>query len=209
MTFSSVYEITDTLCMVRKQHYWCYFNGTDRDDRWTNRNVSGSGSFIMSDNINTGFRITTGASNGNRSRIDFNCIRHYDCNSSVSIQVTRSQDTARQQVAGGFVGEPCQFPLHAAYSIQDQLAGSKYLILAGDGCCTTNTATCVCTDGVWRSHKIELTACDIQLTLCGGCVDATHCCTLPTIPLEPIFDVRTVNCGAHWGEIRYSEAYNI
>ena len=57
MAFPSVYEMTNPLTTVRKQHFWEYFSGATLNSRWnvTNNNASTSG---MSDEVDGGYYIT-------------------------------------------------------------------------------------------------------------------------------------------------------
>ena len=75
MAFPSVYEMTNPLTTVRKQHFWEYFSGATLNSRWaiTNWN-SVTGATAMADEVDGGLKLTT---SGNRSAIQFNDIRPF------------------------------------------------------------------------------------------------------------------------------------
>jgi hypothetical protein len=101
MTFDSVYEMTNPLTTVRKQHFWDYFSGSTLNSRWTTSNIVGTGTFGMADEVDGGFSIKAGATTGNASGIEFNDIRQYAHDGSVNIAVwKRVADTATDVYTG-------------------------------------------------------------------------------------------------------------
>ena len=85
MAFPSVYEMTNPLTTVRKQHFWDYFSGATLNSRWTFTNHLGAGSGAMSDSVDGGYIVTTASATNNRSGISFNDIRPFAHDGSVMI----------------------------------------------------------------------------------------------------------------------------
>lgn len=205
MTFNSVYEILDPISTIRKQRFWDWFDGDDLRSFWTKRNNQGTGTFAMQDAIDAGFRITTGSSNGDQSRIDFNNIRHYNHNGAVCVFVCRSENTNRSQLNCGFVGVVDLFPVEMVFMGNDHF-DSFYRLITGDGV-QNNTDTDVATDALFHSHRIEVDGTDATLFI-DGVLKVTKQANIPDVKMQPILRIRVSQNGPKFTEIRYFEAYN-
>jgi len=83
-----------------------------------------------------------------------------------------------------------------------------YCLRTNDGCGASSSCACVVIDEWFRVHKLELRACDNQLTICGGCANVTKTTDLPACKLQPIYEVATLTSNIATGRIRYLEAYS-
>jgi len=77
MTYGSVYEITNPLTTVAKQHFVDWFSGNTLDPLWTNTNTN-SGSTAMVNAIDGGIKLQTGTTNASYVQMDFGNKRQFN-----------------------------------------------------------------------------------------------------------------------------------
>ncbi len=213
MVFESVYEVTDVFTTVRKQRIWCWFDGNAIHARWNNFDA-GAGSSAMLDCICGGFRTTTSTTVSQRRGELFNSIQHYSETASVAIGVTRNVTGATIQVIAGFNdgNQSCWFSGsndNAMYMDDTGVLCNKTLINSQACAGFTAVCTCVARDTNFTGWKVEMNACDDELTLCcSACVAATGTIDLPGEALQPAFGVLSRACAARSMDMRYFEAYN-
>ena len=208
MTFSSVYEMTNPLTTVRKQHFWDWFSGDDLHNRWTKRDNSGTGVFNMVDAVDEGFSITTGAAaTNNRSRIDHNNKRWVAHNGSELIAVVRRVTTTNMICQVGLHGDANTSPTEIAV-YRDQTSNTNKVLFNGDATSTTSTDSSIVVDENYTNVKIQLTSSSAKMTL-AGVLEATSTTNLPDSKMQPAFESRNItSAGAKECRIRYFEAYN-
>jgi len=211
-SFASIYESRQALCVVQKSKKVEWFSGECLPSDWRDITTSG-GSSTMSDIIDAGYRMTTTATTSNRRGVDQGDILHYSCNGAVAIAVARRVTCANAQMFAGFqdaAGAASWFSTgsdNAGYLDDTGLGSFKLLISTNTGS-FTNTCTCVARDTCFTTSKTEIKACDVCLTIGGGCVCATHGCNLPTCAQQMAVGILSRAGVATSGDIRYMEAYN-
>ena len=205
MTFSSVYEMTNPLTTVRKQHFWDWFSGDSLNSRWTQRNISGTGTFAMYDTVDGGVRVLTQAAASSNVSLDFNDKQQYSHNSSVIIYQGRRTDSSTRASFGltGTAG------VRATNFVDyvDDTSNTYKGIRSADGSTISETASTTAVGFVLETTKLVLGSSDITLTING--VDTTVKSTnLPTAKLQPSVDALTRDGSANGLSVVYCEAYN-
>ena len=206
MAFPSVYEMTNPLTTVRKQHFWEYFSGDSLNARWTFADYSSTGSGAMSDSVDGGYIVTTGSATNARSGITFNDIRPFNYNSSVMIAVVRRNSVA------SFINSGLSSTKDIAASLTDSVlyendTSDTYINLMTTRTSTTTTATDVAIHTNYTAVKIETKASSVEMTL-DGVLKATSTTNLPTAALQPNFMMLRRASGTANGNISYMECYN-
>jgi len=210
MVEASLYEHLFPLTTVMKQRVVEHFDGDILcADRWTLSQISGCGGTVaMNDAVNGGVRVSSGATNGNSSEIDFCNIRQYcDC-ASVFITVFKLVGTVSQQLQGGLFGDVAggtSFSIVGTDTFNDACCFNMFTF---DGTCSSYQSSCVALDTSAHSHKVALNMCNNEWTIDGGCVCVTKTTNLPTTKLQPGMFTRARSAGAKSIDLIYYEAYN-
>jgi len=206
MVEASLYEHLFPLTTIMKQRVVEHFSGdTLCTVRWTTLIGAGSANFTMNNAINGGFEINPTASSSSGS-VHFCCTRQYSCAGAVIIGVVSRDAAAINQIALHEFNTANTN--HSQILMTNDACGTNYTLTTNDTTAPANTVcTAVATDGTRRNVKIQLNACDAELTLCGGSVDATSSCDLPNTKMQPMFRgvSRTGNVNIFF---HYLEAYN-
>ena len=206
MAFPSVYEMTNPLTVLRKQHFWEYFSGATLNSRWTQTNVTGTGTFAMADEVDGGFSIKAGATTGNASGIEFNDIRQYAHDGSVNIAVWKRVADTKTDVYTGFSSVLGLSVLNSAWAVQLNNA-TNLLLWTGDASAGSQTQTDIPRDIVYHTTKLECGSADIKLTV-DGVLKVTKTTNRPTVKLQPVCFVESRDATAREVRIRYMECYN-
>lgn len=207
MTFSSVYEILTPITTVRKTKFWDWFDGDDLRAIWTTRNITGTGTFAMSDVADDGFTVQSGATSSDESRIDFNSIRHYLQTACVFIGVMKAVSNSSSAQYCGLVNPTTTYDgIDRAIFVLDT-ANSNTSLRTADGSTSSETTTDVVNDTNFHSVKIECSSANIKLTQ-DGVLKVTKTTNRPTTRLEPNFGVKTTSAAAKALRARYCEVYN-
>jgi len=210
MAFPSVYEMTNPLTTVRKQHFWEYFSGATLNSRWTQTNVTGTGTFAMSDEVNGGFKITAPSGGGNPTiAISFHGsspVRQYAPDGSVYIVVAKASSTTSAIFKMGLknVGNSDNFNLDSASVFNNH---TNYSLRTGDGSNNTEADGSVPKDASWHIHKLVLGSSGVDL-LIDGVQQVTNTTNLPDTDLLPQAQIVSTNSDAKSLSIRYMECYN-
>ena len=207
MAFPSVYEMTNPLTTVRKQHFWDYFSGATLNSRWTFTNHLGAGSGAMSDSVDGGYIVTTASATNNRSGISFNDIRPFAHDGSVMIASVK-RNTASSFIYTG-LSESSDSAGSDANSISCENDTSDTFIQLynkGTGSALT-TVTDVPIHTNYTDVKIELLSSSATMSL-DGVLKADITSFLPTVALQPNFLVLRRISGNATGNIKYMECYN-
>ena len=207
MAFPSVYEMTNPLTTVRKQHFWDYFSGATLNSRWTFTNHLGAGSGAMSDSVDGGYIVTTASATNNRSGISFNDIRPFAHDGSVMIASVK-RNTASSFIYTG-LSESSDSAGSDANSISCENDTSDTFIQLynkGTGSALT-TVTDVPIHTNYTDVKIELLSSSATMSL-DGVLKADITSFLPTVALQPNFLVLRRSSGNATGNIKYMECYN-
>ena len=202
---SSLYERFSPLTQLMNQRVVEEFSGASPDgQRWTNYNGGGSGiSVTNSDTLNGGVIVTSNTSSG--GSFWFNNIRQYDPLNSVIIAVVEPTATTFD---GGF-GLSNQINFHSDghfATVHIYSPTPLYYLYTGDPT-RSEVATTVAIDlNVAHSHKIDLGATAITLTI-DGVLEVTKTTNRPTLKLQPDIMYNSMN-GLGFVKYRYLEAYN-
>ena len=207
MTFNSVYEITNNLSTIAGQHMIDYFSGNSLDDRWTETNVAGTGTFAMSDSVDGGFSITTATADNNNSSINFNNKRPFNYENSGCVGVVQKVATSSKIWCGfrnsGLVDSENWSSLYG-----DGQDGTYKSLTTGDGAGTSTANSSVANDTAWTLFKIETTPSINNLTI-NGVLEVSKTTDLNDAQkMQPIFQVKALTTGGKEGKIRYMEAWN-
>lgn len=207
MTFSSVYEMTNPLTTVRKQHFWDWFSGDSLNSRWSWK--AGTGGVVssqgMNDSVNGGYQLRM--TNGHIGTYDFNNKRQYSNTGAVNISVMQ-RNHADGHAHSGFRG--------------DNTVGTSYLdrevafikirkttttILGSTGNASALTSVSLGTsDSDLHSVKTELKSSSCEFTF-DGVLQGTNTTNLPTAKMQPMWAAEAE--GSSQGiNIVYYEAYN-
>jgi hypothetical protein len=210
--FESMYESFNPLTTVNKQHFVEWFSGSVLDSIWTVTDLTGSNSSGMSDTVDGGYNITTGATSGNTRFINFNNKRQYSHNSSVMICIMKRNGEASHNMGCGFSDDNAK-----SYSdtgtfnfsmVENRHALSTVALKTADGTTPSRTqGSEIGRTTTWHSHKIVNGASNVILTN-DGVEDVVKTTNLPTAKMQPIFSMQGTASATASGNVRYMECYN-
>ena len=213
MTYGSVYEITNPLTRVAKQHMVTWFTGSSYlPSEWTFRNVAGTGSQGTSDLIDGGFQIKSATGSGQQSKIDCDNIRQY---SNTGSSVTWIHKPAFKDSGviwfSGFGYEKT----HNEWSqINNQAIcfadadNSVFDLRTEDSSSNTDVASNSPVSVGFHAENIELkpSSCDMSI---DGVLEAVATTNLPTTKLQPYFSSANRTSTANsWHYVLMCEAFN-
>mgnify|MGYP003654666351 CR=1 FL=1 len=216
MAFPSVYEMTNPLTVLRKQHFWEYFSGATLNSRWGFSSLAGVATGSMQDTVDGGYKIHASAGNSAQGAIAFGnasgVINPFSPTGSVVIMVVKPENAA----VGGIWAPLAGFATHA-----DILgAGRDYANLnnSTDGTYvatnTRNVSSYVLTNTTFPTTtndsmlwKIECKSSSVVYNI-NGTLQATVTTSLPANPMHPNFGVRNETTQYPTASIKYCEAYN-
>ena len=204
----SIYEHLHPLTTVGKQHFVEDFTGDALDTyRWATNNVVGTSTYAMADEVDGGFKITTGVGQYNRGTINFNDIMQFAHNGSVCIGVVKAPDSNSEQYCGLAAGADLSNGAFN-YCLYSQATNQGYKrMVTHNGTSMSETNTGVSDDTVWTLFKLVLTASDSEIFI-NGILRGTNTQYLPLAKMQPAFMARSRDDPIKSGQIRYMEAYN-
>ena len=189
MAFPSVYEMTNPLTTVRKQHFWEYFSGATLNSRW-GTNLVGSATVSMADSANGGVKL--GTTGSQKATISLGGVRFFNYENSVfiaSFKFDATQASTIQAIAlsNGSVGSPRDSGLHTA-GISDAVNGGVYYVDHGRGSgAVVNTATTDAVDTNFHTVKISLNSSShITTTIDGNAIGSTITSDVPAHRMSPV-----------------------
>ena len=195
MAFPSVYEMTNPLTTVKKQHMWEYFTGKQLSVRRWKTTLVGSATVSIADSANDGVKFsTTGASQkvtmssggNNPSARQF---YHQNCTFIASFKFDATQASTIQAIglSNGTTDSPRTYDYNTA-SISDVTNLGIYYVDHGDGSgAVVNTATTDTVDTNWHTVKISLDSSSyITTTIDGNAIGSTITTDVPTHRMAPI-----------------------
>jgi len=204
MTSESIYEHLFALTTIMKQRVVDNFDGDTLNERWATRDITGTGTFAMLDEVDGGFRITTGVNTSDSSSIWFNSIDHYDHNASVVIWVSRRATIGF--TAAGLSNNKFDTSSHAT-NIQDDTGDTNKEFITVDASAATSTSTGVAIDTIFTGYKIICGA-STYTAFVNGIQRATNSTNLPNAGMSPHVNVFARGAGSRIVDIRYYEAFN-
>lgn len=207
-TQESLYEHLFPLTTIMKQRVVDNLDGDTLNERWTVTHIGG-GSTTMEDAIDDGFKITTGTTLNDSTRVQFGDIRQYAHNASVSICVMKTTTTATAETLVGFnaeVGSPINH-----FSFAGQITGistTDYVLLTGDDATSSGTEATFALDTIFHIHQVENGSANIKYSI-DGVLEVTKESNRPIAKLQPILWKKTkLASTARIGHYRYYEAFN-
>ena len=195
MPFPSVYEMTNPLTTVAKQHMWEYFSGATLDDRRWKTTLSG-GTVSIADAVNGGVKLSVSGVNfkatissggdGNPAARQF---YHQDCTFIASFKFDAGQASTIQAIglSNGTTASPRTYDYNTA-SISDVTNLGIYYVDHGDGSgAVIHTATTDTVDTNWNTVKISLNSSShITTTINGNAIGSTITSDVPTHRMAPV-----------------------
>ena len=204
---SSLHERLSPLTQVLKQRVVETFSGALLNERWTENNVTGTNTFAMADEIDGGFKITTGTSGSDNGIIDFNDIRQYDPAASVLIAIAKKTSTTATRTRVAIGNTTPNIGTHIAY-YDANTEVSNFRLATGDGGGASFTNTSITLDAAWHLIVIDNGVTNTLLSM-DGVLEVTKSTDKPTLKMAPSFYVVDLaSSSAKTGQIRYLEAYN-
>ena len=211
MVFPSVYEMTNPLTTVRKQHFWEYFSGGTLNSRWTlEQLVGGDSTLVMSDTVDGGAIFTNQSTFNRVASFHFNNKRQYDYNGSVFIWVAqRSSATSLGILLDiGLNGTTGQSSTDSILFRQYDDGSSFIGALSKSATAESTTATDVATNSNMQVLKCAVDASNAIYSI-NGITKVTKTTNLPTAKMQPKIRMDNVTqTGLRTVNIRYCEAYN-
>ena len=207
---SSLYEKLFPLNTVMKQRMVENFNGDALDtDRWTTSQYNTTYmTFRTSDTINGGFEMVTPASNNTGGNITFgNVARQYSETGSVFICVAKGSDSLTENFQG-FVKDHVTWNTYRNMATIGNVPNEGVLFSHTSNASADTQVSCGATFHATEAlYKIE---CKQTLVEYGtnGTIGATVTSTLPVVPMQPRFGVRSLSAAIHTGRCTYLECYN-
>jgi len=215
MVESTIYEhLFGSYCCAHcepSQHVVEHFDGdTLCTDRWQTACLIGTNTFRMADVICGGFEIVTGATTNAVGDISYSITARQFCPAGAILIAVASAITtnASANMSVGFDNNFTTCSGNDFVTAGICTTVSNFLIRNANPT-VTKTCTCVAKDfDTFHNFKLEMTACDLELTLCGGCIDATTTTQRPNAKQHPIYSQQTITTSSRTGRIRYLEAFN-
>ena len=209
MTFNSVYEITNPLTKVGKQHFIEYFTGKDLDtNRWVFQQASGTGTTGMQDAADGGYMQTTSASNSSnymQIKAGGGSIRAFDAVGCAFIAVARAITGSNNAFYVGLHEDSYIAASHTSSKSYYELQCRNNLVG------TVGVSSSLGIDYDWHTHKASTDGTAAHYWI-DGLVSCTQTSTLPSTAagdLEPWFQSYTVSgATSRSTAIRYFEAWN-
>ena len=206
-TVASLYEQLFPLTTVMKQRMVETFSGDSLDGRWTTENFGGTGTFVMQDEIDGGYKIMTEATDTTAVAIHFNNIRQYAHNASEIITVYEPIHTTLITVDVGFANDVSNVTaLDMAVARIDETS-SFFQLATADNSTSTQTDSSISASAGYKTHKVACGSSNVIYYL-AGVSEVTKTTNLPTLKMQPYFFCRTESNGARQPRILYCEAYN-
>ena len=209
MTYGSVYEITNPLTKVAKQHFVDWFSGEDLDlKRWTytdylSSNHTGSG---MADETDGGFKLVGNSSGGSAQQalIAFNDKRPFSNTGSVVIWVAKMVASGTNKQGGwGMCGVMPNYWMDGL-KINAPTGTGNYGFYTMNATEAQTQIANVSETTSWKTYKLE------QLNGSANCVidgvlEATRTANMSRYKMQPFMVSKYDNSEIR---ARYCEAYN-
>jgi len=209
MAFPSVYEMTNPLTTVRKQHLVEWFSGdvisTDGTGRWNNHG-SNAPLYLVGDGENCGIRLT-GLSVGYAS-MGLNNKNAFDVGQCTFISTFR-RNSDNQNATAGMRNNPVS-STNGSYMLMDTNANNIQLLNNGGNPTTTVTTTPIHRN--WTTVKIENDRANtsIKLSLDGVLAsNGTSTTNISSAGGQPsFFTMMSSGSGTTTLDVNYCEVYN-
>jgi len=204
MAFPSVYEMTNPLTTVRKQHFWEYFSGATLNSRWRQNNITGTGTYALADSVGGGLVLTAGAGGTDLASIDFNDIRQFSPTASTCVVVAKA--TASKQSSWGMINTVSS-GIHGIKTVINSTNTDPVRLYTSNSSETAATATsfvCSTAQASFNTYKMWIESSNAYLSI-NGTLQATKSNNMPTLKMQPFAYSRLSGAVTN---IRYMECYN-
>ena len=204
MAFPSVYEMTNPLTVLRKQHFWEYFSGATLNSRWTETSVV---SGAMSDSVDGGYSISCGTGTWNTGALNFNLKRTFNPTTAVFIAVAKR--TGNGYMVNGFNdGNNTWGNGYNEASISNLYSATYMVGMNGDGTTQSEGNMTQAVDTDFHTQKVECGSVATDYSI-DGVLGLTRATNKPIAKMQPIVSAMHYNSGsAPTSHVRYVEAYN-
>jgi len=198
--YSKLYHPTT----IARQRVVERFGGDFLDERWTERDISGSSTSGMVDAIDEGFFILNASGGGGNTEIDFNDIRQYDDDNSVIIWECKLVTTTSVNFIIGLAGDLLTTGSYVHMGVQTTPDATNFILVTRDGSSGSNSSTTKAFDSNWHTLKSILTSTSVNYNI-DGILEVSKTNNLPAAKLQPMF---LMNGVSKEGRVRYMEVYN-
>ena len=193
--------------MAYKQHFIEWFSGKQLPSYWTTAH-SGTATTEMSDSVDGGLLISTGATNGSRGFIGFNQKWQFSPTGSVIVAVMKHGSVTGGESYTGLQDGTNSGSGKGAWSyVNDAWKGAFFNLYTVGASGATWTDSGVTSDTNWHTHKIELTSSQVSLKI-DDVLSSTSDTNLPAVALQPSVGINTTSSANRTLNIRYMEVYN-
>ena len=205
----SIYDQLNASGTLAKSRFVETFSGDVLDtDRWGNEVTHGSMSFGMSDEIDGGFKATTGGADSNSGTINFNNIRHFSATGAVMISVWKKDINLCAGVTGFKNATGALYPTSQCAYVRNGSTSSYVELLSGAGTVTSQTDSTTATSEAFHNYKIELSTSNVKLTY-DGVLIVTKNDHKPSSALQPFTGIqKRSGAGTAILNNKYMECYN-
>ncbi len=209
MTTSLLEALNTDRTVADKARFVDYFVGDSLRNWWTENDIQGANTAVMSDTIDGGVILTTGTTSADRISIDFNDKRPFDATGFIL--------HGRYKVGSldnftGTIGveetENGDMNSGTVDAIACQMNSSQtYIILISGNGTQASTSSSINRNTQWNNVKLQGFSGSSTLDI-NGSLQVTHTSNLPTTRQQPFIYNRTSTTGAKTLNCNYIEVYN-
>ena len=211
MTFPSVYEMTNPLTTVRKQHFWDWFSGDSPNSRWTlEQLIGGDSTFTASDSVDGGMNFANTSTNNRVANIHFNNKRQYAYDGSTFIWVVKRNSATSLGILLdiGLNGATGQTSTNSIVFRQYDDGSSFVGALSKSATVESTTATDVATNSNMQVLKCAIDSTNAIYSI-NGVTKVTKTTNLPVAKMQPKIRMDNVTeTGVRDVNMTYLEVYN-
>jgi len=200
----SLYELLHPLGVIAGQQVIDNFSGDTLNERWVEDDEQGTGSFVMQDAIDGGFRVTCENVNNSTSLINFGDINHYESQGSVFIAVGRSLDTTNERSGWGLIEDNA---LDDRYVWEKRSTSTLFRITSEEAGSGSNVNSSISLDENWHTFRAQKDSVKIRGWLDGN-FEVLHTSNQVTADLQPGIYASATTANTKETDIRYFEAWN-
>jgi len=192
---------------IGKSRFEDPFSADELNEMWTFTDHGGVGSGVMDDSLHGGYKITTGAVNGNSSSINHNDINHYSEVGCILIAEVKKPDSASS--VNMTLNEQITNELDTFIEHQNDTAQTfQRLRTRRNSGTAISTSTSIADNTIYNNVKLQLRAATGLLWLEGDLEAINTGSSLPDVPLQPLFYALTRASATKNGHVRNMEVYN-
>ncbi len=183
------------------------FDGDSIDERWLITILRGTGNVTMVDAIDEGLNLLADGPQAPdlKTKISFGSIRAFSNTGAVMIGIWRVVEIVNISSKMALINVSPDGP---NTNFIQTIFTSNFALQTNDGATTTTVLGSVYNDANFHRHEIEITPTRGTLKV-GGILEATSTTNLPTLNLEPTFQVNSKLTATQRNmRVRYVSVYN-